>query len=476
VSRTPSWAAAAALGLAACASLPGLGPRPAWELPPPPPVEAPVVRPGALHRERLDNGLEILVLEDHALPRAALGVTFRRGAAIESRARAGIASFTADLLKRGAGHRDALAFAEWVDSIGASFGASAGWDSIDVGVSGLSRDLDRLVAILADGVLRPRFEPGEAARARGERLAALERAKDDPSTLASWYTARTLYPDHRFGIPISGSPETVTHLDAAAAREFYARVFVPNGAILYAVGDVDAADVAARVRAAFGHWAAHPLPDPGPPPPERTPEARRIVIVDQPELVQARITIAHEGIARTAADRVSAGLMNAVLGGSGFSSRLMEALRSEAGLTYGVWSGFSMRRQPGPFVVSTFTRVPEVRRALDIALRELERGREDPPSEDELRWARTLMAGRFSMSLETSDAVVQGLVDLDVYGLPEDSLDTYRARVRAVTGEQTARAAREHLHPERAAVVLVGPADKIRPQVEDLGPVQVVKP
>jgi zinc protease len=451
-------------------------PRPAWELPPPAATEAPVVKPGALHRAELENGMSVLVLEDRRLPRVVLGLTFRQGEASLPPERAGLASFTAELMKRGAGERDALALAESVDEIGASLGTSADWDQLRVGVTGLSVDLDLLFEILADVVLRPRFETEEAERARGELLAGLERAKDDPSTLAGWHTARALYPGHRFGLPLTGSPETVATLDAEAAREFHARSLVPNDAILYVSGDVDASDILARARRAFGAMPRATPPEPGPPPPTPAPPARRIVIVDRPDLAQTQITVAHEGIARTDYDRIPTSVMNSVVGGSGFSSRLMTTLRSEEGLTYGVYSGYSLRRHKGPFFVSTSTRVSEVRRALDLLLAELERGRADPPGEDELEWARTLAVGRFSMGLETSAAVMDGLVDLDVYGLPRDSLDTYRSRVRAVTTEQVAKAARDHLHPERAAIVLVGPAEQIRTQVEDLGPVEVVKP
>jgi zinc protease len=126
--------------------------------------------------------------------------------------------------------------------------------------------------------------------------------------------------------------------------------------------------------------------------------------------------------------------------------------------------------------VSTFTEVASARRALDLLLAELERGREEPPAESELSWARTLAVGRFSMGLETSAAVADGLVDLDVYGLPRDSLDTYRSRVRAVTEVEVEQAARDRLHPDRAAIVLVGPASQLVPQIEDLGPVEVVTP
>jgi zinc protease len=268
----------------------------------------------------------------------------------------------------------------------------------------------------------------------------------------------------------------VAKLDAKTARAYHAKLFVPNGAIASVTGDVDPTVVIAALRARFGAWQQGALVDPGPPPPARTPEQRKIVVVDRPDLGQVRIVIGHEGIARTDDDRIPLSLFNLVLGGSGFSSRLMTALRANEGLTYGASSSYGMRRAPGPFFAATFTRVEKLRAALDILIAELERARSQPPAEDELSWARTLATGSFSMGLETSDAVTAALVDLDVYGLPEDSLDTYRTRVRAVTPEQIAAVARAHLHPERAAIVLVGPAKAIVPQLDGLGAFEVVKP
>ena len=226
----------------------------------------------------------------------------------------------------------------------------------------------------------------------------------------------------------------------------------------------------------LGAWPPGDIPDAGAPTPRETPRARKVVVVERPDLVQARIMVAHEGIARTDPERVAANIMNSVLGGSGFSSRLVSRVRADAGLTYGVYSAFSLRREPSLFFISTFTRVPEVRTVVDLLLAELERMRTEPPSEVELSQAKTFAVGDFSLGLETSDAVMAGLVDLDVYGLPDDLLDTYRARVRAVSLEDAARMAKELLHPDRAAIVLVGPAEKLVPQVEDLAPVEVVTP
>jgi zinc protease len=470
----------ATLGLVFAAALGGgcalFAPKPAWLLPPPPIYDGPIVEAGKLHRATLENGLHVIVLEDFSLPRVALGVAARRGAASDPIERAGLATYTAEVMERGAGERDAFAFAKAVDDIGASFDVSADWDSMTVTLSGLSRNFDTLFSLLRDVTLKPRFEKAEAERARAEQLAALESQKDDPSALARIYYAKLLYPDHRFGRPLAGTPEAVSGLDAAVARDFHDRNFVASNAILFVAGDVHADDFFARAREAFGAWPAGEAPPLPPLPPAIVPGERRIVIVDRPELGQAQILLGHEGISRTTPTRFSDTLMNSVLGGGGFSSRLMESVRAEAGLTYSVGSAFSVRRAPGPFSVSTFTRVPEARRVIDLVLQQLEHMKQDPPSESELRDAKSETAGGFALGFETSEAIVAALVGIDVQGLPENALDTYRATIRAVTTADTATSARDRLHPERAGIVVVGPAKTLSPALESLGPVSVVKP
>ena len=464
------------IGLASLIACAGSVDPPIWDRPPPPIADSPVVDASKLHRFELDNGLSVIVLEDHRLPRVSLGIALRRGSASVEPERAGLAGFTAELMKRGAGDRDSLELASAIDALGSVFGVGADWDSITAQIWGLTRDLDSMLGILADVVLRPRFDTEEAVRARGELLAALERATDDPHYLERRFAAAALYAGARAGLPLSGSPETVAALDAAAAREFHARMFVPNNAIFFASGDLDAGELLERVGAAFGAWPAGEIPDAGPPLPAPTPTARRILVVDRPDLTQARITLAHEGISRTDPDRLAASLLNEAIGGSGFSSRLMQRVRADAGLTYGVSSRFSLRRGGGSFAVATFTRVAEVRTVIDLLLTELERARREPPAGLELEEMRALQVGRFALGIETSDAVLDSLVNLEIYGLPEDSLDTYRSRIRAVTAAEVARLALELLHPERAAIVVVGPAAVITPQLQDLGPIEVVQP
>ena len=169
--------------------------------------------------------------------------------------------------------------------------------------------------------------------------------------------------------------------------------------------------------------------------------------------------------------------MNDALGGSGFSSRLMITVRSDAGLTYGIGSGYSLRDEAGPFSISTFTRVPEVRRVIDLVLGEMEAIRGNRPvGEEELAKFISYNVGRFGLSLETSEAVLGSLVDLRVHGLPDDSLDTFRRRVREVTLADVAEAAQTRLHPDRAAIIVLGPADQLVPQLEGLGDIEIVEP
>jgi zinc protease len=466
-----------AITLSATSCADGLGlRRPAWKRSPPPAAETPVVRPGALHRIEFDNGLVALLLEDHRLPRVALGLSVRRGAGDVDGSQAGLAALMAETMKRGAGERDALELAKTVDALGAALSVSAGWDSVGITVDGLSRDTDRLFEVLADVALRPRFDPDEVAKARAEQLAGIAQATDDPLTLASWHSARAVYGTHRYGLPREGSPETVEGLTVDAVRSLNAAFFTPANAILYAAGDLAPADFKRRAEAGFASWPRGEVPPLGQPPAAEAPPARSVVIVDRPDLVQARIAVSHEGLARSDERRIGASLMNDILGGSGFSSRLMAGLRAEHGLTYGVYSGFGLRRHPGPFRAATFTRVPETRRAIDLLLAGIEGMRENPPTAQELSDAKSLSIGRFGLGLETSDAVLSSLVSLEIYGLPADSLDTFRSRVRGVSMEDTARLSRDLLHPDRASIVVVGPSEGLLPLLEGLGPVDVVTP
>ena len=401
----------------------------------------------------------------------------RRGAGSVDPAMAGVAELATEVMQRGAGERDALRLAKVVEDAGASLSISSGWDTTSISLSGLSEDRALFLEILNDVAFRPRFDEGEFAKARAEQQAGIVAAQDDPATLIKWNVLQALYPDHRYGLPRSGTAETVAQIDVETARAYWTDRFVPENVVVWAVGDFSAATLVPELRDAFAAMALGPQIPNTPPTADRSPEARRIIIVDKPELLQARIIVAHEGIARTEPSRIAVDLMNNVLGGSGFSSRLMQKIRSDEGLTYGVGSGFSLRSQPGPYSVSTFTRVPMVRRVVDLILEEMTAIQGDRPiTNEELRKFISYNVGRFGLSLETSDAVLLSLVDLEVHGLPSNSLDSYRGRVRRTTLEDVSQVAALRLHPDRAAIIILGPAEVLAPELASLGEVEIWQP
>ncbi len=469
--------AALGLALAGCAGAPAPTPprEPfAWELPPPEISDKAIIDASRIHRATLENGLQILVLEDRRLPEVRVGLTALRGAGIESQAEAGVATFTASLMERGAGERDALALSAAVEALGADFGVNAGWDTLDVELSGLSRDFDTLFGLLADVVRRPRLAPAEAKRVAAEQRAAIANALDDPAMLADLHFTRALYDGHRFALPLFGEEASVARLTERAARDFHARVFTPSGAILWASGDIDPDTFVARARAAFADWQG-PARAPLPPVPAAS-AGRRVILVDRPDLGQAQVVIGHAGIARNDERRLAVQLLNTAFGAGTFSSRLMARIRAKEGLTYSIYAQFDQRAVPGPFAVRSFTRVPEVPKLLTSTFEELDRVRSEPPAGAELEKARELRIGSYPLALETSDAVIDALIDLDVYGLPRDTLDTYRARMRALSSDELAQAARDLIHPEAATIVVVGPAAALRDGLASFGPVEIVAP
>ena len=449
---------------------------PLWELPPVDSPDRPVVPSNGLHRWELKNGLEVIFLEDHRLPFVELGVTIKVGAASESIEEAGLAVFTADLIEKGAGDLGALELSEKLETLGATFGVSASWDSSTVSTTGLARDFSTLIDVLGDLVLRPKLSSDEARRAREELLALLEREKDDPGSLASRAFLSALYNAHRYSAPLSGVSNSIKNFTEDNAREFHDRFFRPSNAIFFATGKIKPKVLREKIENIFGSWKGS-VPEISADailPPES--KMLKIVIIDRPDLSQAQVRIGHQGIGRTDSRRLAASLMNLSFGGAGFSSRLMSRIRGREGLAYGVYSYFTLRRNPGPFVISTATRFSEVRRVVDLVLFEMERLKREPPSGQELASMKSLSTGRFSLRLETSSALLSSLVDLSVYSLPADSLDTFRDRVMKTTEGRVSSVAQSLLRPESLAIAIVGPAKAIRAQLSDLGAVEVFEP
>ena len=418
------------------------------------------VRRPAAASSILPNGLHVLAVRHATLPTVAIQLLIRSGSASNPPGRAGLADLTACLLPFGTTARSGEALAERVDALGASLLPSAGWDSTSLIAAGLAADTAELLAILSEMAGTPAFPDTEWQQLRARRLQNLRVRLDSPSAVASDLFAATLYPDHPYGVPPDGTPESVaaTRRDEIAA--FHAREFVAGNATVVVVGAVEPQAVLGFCASAFASWSPVP-PHPPVSSPAASPDGMRVVILDQPELTQAQIRLGHPGIPRAVEDWFPLTVANYTLGGGGFSSRLMDRIRVRKGYTYGVSSAFAARRDGGPFTIGTFTpneTVPEVvGEALDV-LREL---LADGVTDAELAAAKSYHVASYPRAFETPGGIASALTDVELYGLGEDYIETWQDRMDAVTAGQVLESARRRFDPDNMVVAVVGRADEM---------------
>lgn len=430
-----------------------------------------------VRRRTLDNGLEVIVAENHAFPVATLDLVLPSGGLAEPEERGGVASLTAGLLESGAGGRDATQIAEAVDELGLALETGISWDTTLAGFTALTSRLEAGMRILADLVIHPTFPQHEVERIRDERLANVVQRRADPSSLADELITWFSFPDqHPFGRRLGGPETTLSTLTRADTAAFHRAHYLPAGAWLCAAGDVTLDGVSALAERYFAGWTGAP---PAPRAPETEPRfgETTIILADRPGSVQSEVRVGHVGIPRTADDYFAVTVMNAILGGL-FSSRLNLNLRERLGYTYGVSSAFGMRKLPGTFTISSAVQSEGTAHAVSEMLRDMRQMQDELVSDEELSDARSYLAGTFPLAMQTTDGLAGKLSSMAVYGLPDDYFGHYRDRLMAVTADEVREAARRRLLPARAAVVVVGDAGELRGGLEELGigPVRVIDP
>lgn len=424
---------------------------------------APGVTIPAYSRTVLDNGVTLVIMPRSEVPLIAFTALVRGGALADADGKAGVASLTAGLLEKGAGARDAYQFADAVEGAGGSLSAAAGTEAITVGGQFLAQDRDLMVELLADALLRPRFETDEFDSLRNRRIEELKAAKDaDPSGLIRIYGRALLFGDHPYGRPAGGSERTL----AAIAREdvlaYYRANFGADRLTLIFAGDVDPAALTALVRRAFGSWGRASAPLPALATPARI-SGRRVLLVDQPGAAQTYFWLANTGVARRYADRAALDVVNTLYGGR-FTSILNTELRIKSGLSYGAASGFTRGSVPGEFAIRSFTQTDTTGKAIDLALDTLTRLHHgEGLSPEMLDSARSYVLGQFPLQLETASHWVAALAELELYGLDRAYIDGYGAAVGAVDAAAAQRVIADAFpSADDLAIVLIGDAAKIR--------------
>jgi len=430
-----------------------LGPRPIPEPPAPFRPPLPQVLVGPAHST-------VWLLERHDLPIVAMAVVFPHGSAAEPASQAGLASVTASMLTEGAGDRDALAFSAATSDLGARLAASAELDTTIVTLEVLTRRLDAALGLLADAILRPRFEKKDYDRVRSLWVNALKARAHDPTEVARVATSLALFGGaHPYGHPRDGTLATASNVRLADVTRWHKAVFRPDTATFVVAGDVTKDEILWRISSAFAAWTAPlapPLPVSAAPFPTRS--SPTAVVVDRPDAPQVVISLASAGVA--ASDPASARLdmLNLALGGS-FTSRLNQNLREDHGWSYGVRSRFDSRRGTGMFVVSTAVRADAVTDALRETKKEIGAMANGTLSQEEIPKLRALVHGNALEKYGALRGALGSLAFAASLGLGPDRDARVLDSQLTAQGADLAALASKYLDLYAATVVLVGPKD-----------------
>lgn len=439
-----------------------------------PPAEsklAPVKLP-PIKEKVLKNGLKVIVVEHHELPVISLRLLCKAGSIYDPPDKAGITQFMAGLMDKGTKSFSAKEIADKIDFVGGSIGAGSGWDATYLTCEVLSKYIDTAIELLQEVTLDPAFSEDEIERLRKQTLSDIETDKDSPSSLATENFNRRLFQHHPYANPIEGTAESVGSFTREDILDQYRLVFVPDNSVFFVVGDVSPREGFKIAEKALGAWPKGTAPTADFPQPS-APKGYHVYLVDKPDATQAQIRFGHLGISRSNEDYFSIMIMNYILGGGGFSSRLTKVIRAEEGLTYGIRSSFSARLQPGPFTVSTFTKNESTLEAIQKTIDLVKEFQQEGPTETELKEAKSYYEGSYPLNFETPNQIASRLQNVELYNLGADYIEKYRSRVEAVTAEDVIRVARKYIHPDDMIFVIVTKAGEVREQLENLGPVEV---
>ncbi len=462
VARAPLPAALALLIAAAAWLAVAL---PAAAAPPPPAPEFRVPRPVS---RTLANGLVVQVFEDHRLPAVHYRLLVKAGARDEPAAKAGEAALAAAVMRQGTATLSAQELSAKIDYVGGSLSIDADRDYTMAAAEVRTPDRDLALTLLADVAMRPAFAEEEVGRMRSQTQAAIRQSRDDPGTVADDHLVALIHGRHPYARAVAGDEQSVGGLTRDDLIAFHRTYWRPNNTVLAVAGDVTAAEVFAAAERAFGAWEPGDVPVPAEAAPAEM-TASRVRLLDKPDLSQSQIRMGYVGPPRSTPDYFPLLLMNYVLGGGGFASRLVSEVRAKAGLTYDVDTRWNFGADRGTFAFSTFTKNESVKQALDLALEVISRFRDQGPTPDELAKAKAFYLGVFPFGFQTPGDVAEQWLRAGFYDLGDDYFDRYRERVRAVTAEDVRRVAGAYLRTAPANFVVVGRAETVAPQLSDFG-------
>ncbi|MCA9728982.1 MAG: insulinase family protein, partial [Candidatus Eisenbacteria bacterium] len=440
-------------------TLPEGGATPAFQIP-------------TVDRNDLDNGLQVMTLDQHELPLVEIRMVLGAGSSSDPLAQSGLAALTGSMLTEGTGNLDGFAFEDRLDQLGAQLRVSTEDDYTTIALTALAKNLDESVKLMADALLRPTVAAGRLQKMKERRVVDIRREGENPRAVVGKASRKVLYgDDHPYGK--SPTVESMESISVEDVKGFLAQHFTPDRATLIAVGDIRPEEALRLAERYFGAWKGTATEVAAIPPAHPAHDGRAVYLIDKPGDSQSTISIVHPGVLRSSENWTRADVANRMLGGM-FSSRLNLNLREDKGYSYGVRSGFSDEKEGGMFSMGGRVQAEVTAPALVEFMKEL-RGihGEKPATATELEFAKNSIIRGYPMAYETIGDLANAFASRSGLGLPMEDLTERPARVEAVTLEQANAAGKEFFHPEEVQVIVVGDLAKIEDSVRalDLGPV-----
>ncbi len=437
------------------AMLPKAGPDPKFSLP-------------AIEKTTLSNGLNLWVVRQSELPIVSMNLVVNAGGTIESAEKSGVAAITAAMLNQGTKNHSATDISNSLQSIGTQINAGASWDNSGVSMQTLTKNLDKSLDYYADIVTNPAFPSTEFESLKGRTISSFRQRKASATTVAGVVYDKVLYGDQPYGRQLTGDEKTIKAMGRDDLVRFYDANYKPNNSTLIVVGDVQTADVKARIEKAFAGWKSGNV-NRATMAEERMAAKPGIYLVDKPGAAQSSVTIGQVGIDRSNPDFYAVQVMNSILGGGG-TARLFMNLREDKGYTYGAYSRFVFRRGAGPFSASGEIQTVSTKEAVQEFLKELNGIRGSRPvTPAELEVNKQSFIRRFPSGFETVGGISNQLANLVTYGLPDTYFNDYISKVNAVTVDDVNRVANKYLDPSKMAIVIVGDRKVVEPGLKELG-------
>ena len=398
------------------------------------------------------GGQDFWLVEEHAIPIVSLEMGFRGGSRLDPPAEAGLAEFTMAMMNEGAGDMDAVAFSNRADDISARIGFEAGRDSVQVSGQFLTETLDEGVDLLATALAEPRFDPEPVARVRGQILSGIAQSENDPGDVAGKEWFAQAFPNHPYGTPQSGTRESVAAIAVEDLRAAKDALMTKANAYVAIVGDVGperAGRIVDRLMAGLPEGEpvapdeAETLPPPG------------IHVVEQ-DVPQSVAIFGHRGLRRDDPDFIPAYVMNYVLGGGGFTSRLTEQVREKRGLAYSVYSYLTEMDSAELYMGGVQTANERIAESLDVIQAEWARMAEEGVTAEELGKAKTYLTGSFPLRFDSNAKIADYLVFVMMENLGADYINRRNDLIEAVTLDDVNRVAKRLLKPDALSIVVVG--------------------